>query len=41
MLFGPRRGWRHGPWGWNGDQVPPHVEELHRKLHEKINQPQL
>jgi hypothetical protein len=40
MLFGPRRGWRHGPWGWNGDQVPPQVEDLHRKLHEKMNQPQ-
>jgi hypothetical protein len=39
MLFGPRRGWRHGPWGWNGDQVPPHVEDLHRRLHEKMNQP--
>lgn len=39
MLFGPRHGWRHGPWGWNGDQVPPRVEELHRQLHEKMNQP--
>ena len=39
MLFGPRHGWRHGPWGWNGDQVPPHVEDLHRRMHEKMNRP--
>ena len=45
MAFGPRYGWHRGPWGWggprgfNGDQVPPQVEELHRKLHEKMNQP--
>jgi hypothetical protein len=50
LLFGPRRPWRHGPWGrgpwaWsdprgiNGDQVPPFVEDLHRKMHEKMNQP--
>ncbi len=45
MIFGPRRGWHHGPWGWgrpygfNGDQVPPYVEEVHRKMHEKMNQP--
>ena len=39
MAFGPRRGWRHGPWGWNGEQVPPQVEDLHRKMHEKMNQP--
>lgn len=45
MLFGPRHGWRHGPWGWrdgrgfNGDQVPPFVEDMHRKMHEKMNQP--
>ncbi len=44
MIFGPRR-WRHGPWGWggpqgfNGEHVPPQVEELHRRLHEKMNQP--
>jgi hypothetical protein len=46
MLFGPRRDWHHRPWGWrdphgfNGDQVPPFVEDLHRKMHEKMNQPQ-
>src|SRR5512145_1124782 len=45
IIFGPRHGWHRGPWGWgsphsfNGDQVPPQVEELHRKLHEKMNQP--
>lgn len=45
LAFGPRHGWRHGPWGmggprgFNGDQVPPFVEDLHRKLHEKMNQP--
>lgn len=45
LAFGPRHGWQRGPWGWrdprgfNGDQVPPFVEELHRKLHEKMNQP--
>ncbi len=42
MAFGPRHGWRHGPWGmggFNGDQVPPRVEELHRRMHEKMNQP--
>jgi len=51
MAFGPRHGWHRGPWSWrgpwdmghprgyNGDQVPPFVEELHRKLHEKMNQP--
>jgi hypothetical protein len=40
LIFGPRHGWRHGPWGWNNEQVPPQVEELHRRLHEKMNQPQ-
>ncbi len=45
MLFGPRRDWHRGPWSWrdgrhfNGDQVPPFVEEMHRKMHEKMNQP--
>ena len=45
MLFGPRRAWRHGPWmmggprGFNGEQVPPFVEDMHRKMHEKMNQP--
>jgi hypothetical protein len=44
MLFGPRHGWRHGPWGmgprgYNGEQVPPFVEDMHRKMHEKMNQP--
>ncbi len=45
MLFGPRRDWHHRPWGWrdprgfNGDQVPPFVEDMHRKMHEKMNQP--
>ena len=48
MAFGPRHGWRRGPWrmchpwgpqGFNGDQVPPFVEDLHRKMHEKMNQP--
>jgi hypothetical protein len=45
MIFGPRHGWRHGPWGWhnprgfNGDQVPPFVEDMHHKMHEKMNQP--
>jgi hypothetical protein len=40
MLFGPRHGRHHGPWGWHGDQVPPHVEDLHRRMHDKMNQPQ-
>ena len=45
MAFGPRHGWQHGPWGmggprgFNGEQVSPHIEELHRRLHEKMNQP--
>ena len=45
LAFGPRYGWRHGPWGmggprgFNGDQVPPFVDDMHRKLHEKMNQP--
>lgn len=45
LAFGPRHGWHRGPWGWgrpygfNGDQVPPFVEEVHRKMHEKMNQP--
>ena len=45
LAFGPRHGWRHGPWGmgvprdFSGDQVPPQVEELHRHMHEKMNQP--
>ena len=45
LAFGPRHGWQHGPWGiggprgFNGEQVPPHVEDLHRRLHEKMNQP--
>ena len=43
MAFGPRHGWHRGLWGmhgFDGDQVPPRIEELHRKLHEKMNQPQ-
>ena len=39
MLFGPRRGWHRGPWGWNGDQIPPHLEDLHRRMHDRMNQP--
>jgi hypothetical protein len=45
LAFGPRHGWHRGPWGWrdtrgyNGEQVPPFVEDLHRKMHEKMNQP--
>ena len=45
MLFGPHRDWHRGPWGWrdsrgfNADQVPPFVEDMHRKMHEKMNQP--
>jgi len=42
MAFGPRHGWHRGPWGmhgFNNDQVPPQVEELHRKMHERMNQP--
>jgi hypothetical protein len=51
LAFGPRYGWHRGPWGWrgpwdmghprgfNGDQVPPFVEDVHRKMHEKMNQP--
>ena len=45
LAFGPRHSWHHGPWGWhdprgfNGEPVPPFVEDLHRKLHEKMNQP--
>ena len=40
MAFGPRHGWHHGSWGCSSDQAPPRVEELHRNLHEKMNQPQ-
>jgi len=31
-----RRGmWRHhGPWHWNEGEVPPAVQEWHRKMHE-------
>ncbi len=39
MAFGPRHGWHRGPWGYHGDQVPPRIEELHRQMHEKMNQP--
>ncbi len=51
IAFGPRHGWQRGPWGWhgswetghprgfNGDQVPPFVEDMHRKMHDKMNQP--
>jgi hypothetical protein len=42
LAFGPRRGWHHGPWGmhdFSGDQIPPHIEELHHRMHEKMNQP--
>ena len=45
MIFGPRHGWHRGPWGvggprgFDGEQVPPFVEDMHRKLHEKMNQP--
>jgi hypothetical protein len=42
MAFGPRHGWHRGPWGMrgtNGEQVPAQVEELHRRMHEKMNQP--
>jgi hypothetical protein len=45
LAFGPRYGWHRGPWGtggprgFNGEQVPPQVEELHRRMHEKMNQP--
>ena len=39
MIFGPRHRWGHGPWGWNNGQVPPQVEELHRRMHDKMNQP--
>jgi hypothetical protein len=45
LAFGPRHGWHRGPWGWghpygfNGDQAPPYVEEVHRRMHEKMNQP--
>ncbi len=39
LAFGPRHGWHRGPWGYNGDQIPPRIDELHRKMHEKMNQP--
>jgi hypothetical protein len=45
LAFGPRHGWRHGPWGmggphgFHGEEVPPFVDDMHRKLHEKMNQP--
>jgi hypothetical protein len=45
LAFGPRHGWHRGPWGmghprgFDGEQVPPFVEDMHRKLHEKMNQP--
>jgi hypothetical protein len=43
LAFGPRYGWHRGSWGgprgFNGEQVPPQVEELHRRMHEKMNQP--
>jgi hypothetical protein len=38
MIFGPRQRW-HGLSGWNGEQVPPQVEDLHRRMHEKMTQP--
>jgi hypothetical protein len=38
MIFGPRR-WGYGPWGWNSEQVPSHIDEVHRRMHEKMNQP--
>jgi hypothetical protein len=38
LAFGPRRAW-HGPWSWSGEQVPPHIDEVHRRMHEKMNQP--
>ncbi len=45
LAFGPRYGWHRGPWGmggprgFDGEHIPPMVEELHRKMHEKMNQP--
>ncbi len=39
LAFGPRHGWHRGPWGYNGDQIPPRIDELHRRMHEKMNQP--
>ena len=45
LAFGPRHGWHRGPWGWggprgfDGEHIPPFIEDLHRKLHEKMNQP--
>ncbi len=45
MAFGSRHGWHRGPWGmggprgFDGEHIPPSVEELHRKMHEKMNQP--
>ena len=45
LAFGPRYGWHRGPWGMggprgsDGEHIPPMVEEIHRKMHEKMNQP--
>ena len=45
LAFGPRHGWPRGPWGmggsrgFDGEHIPPMMEEIHRKLHEKMNQP--
>ncbi len=39
LAFGPRHGWHRGPWGYNGEQIPPRIDELHRRMHEKMNQP--
>ena len=45
LAFGPRRSWHHGPWGWggprsfNGDEIPPFVDDLHRKMPETMTQP--
>jgi hypothetical protein len=45
FIFGPRHGWFGGPWGMGGprgfdrDHIPPRIEELHRRMHEKMNEP--
>ncbi len=45
LAFGPRYGWHRGSWGmggprgFDGEHIPPMVEEIHRKMYEKMNQP--
>jgi hypothetical protein len=29
---------RRGRWGWDGEQAPPFVNEMHRKMHENMKE---